>query len=285
MAANTYQSLVPEIWGAEVLAARNASRRVAPTLTAPLESEMSEGDTIHFPVFSNFTTGDANDNGTENTAAARVNSTVDLVIDKHKFVAAHYTKKELKQIAKSAKYEQNEQTLMGQAISKKLEVDVLTAMIAGAGQTINFASGITKAELARLTRIFDQAEAPQEDRFLVVDGYGKEDILSIDALTQINTAGKVGEALLSQGEVGPGFLGNFFGWNVILSPIVPESSGSPAKRQAVAYTTGSFGLGVQQGVDLSMEYRTLKIGMDMLADTLYGYKVLRADEIVAITLN
>lgn len=282
---NTYDALVPEVWAAEVVLARNANRRVFQTVTQPLESEFSEGDTIHFPVYSNFTTGDAADNGTENPVSSRSFSTVDLLINTHKYVAAHYTKKELKQIAKNARYEQNEQRLMGEALSKKLELDILTAMIAGAGSTINFASGITKAELARLTRIYDALEVPQEDRFLVVDAYGKEDILSIDSLTKVNEAGKVGEALLSRGEVGPGFLGNYFGWNVILSPIVPTSAGSPSKQQAIAYTTGSFGTAVQQGVDLSMDYRTLKIGMDVLADTLYGNKVLRATEITVVTLN
>ena len=282
---NTYDALVPEVWAAEVVLARNANRRVFQTVTQPLESEFSEGDTIHFPVYSNFTTGDAADNGTENAVSSRSFSTVDLLINTHKYVAAHYTKKELKQIAKNARYEQNEQRLMGEALSKKLELDILTAMIAGAGSTINFASGITKAELARLTRIYDALEVPQEDRFLVVDAYGKEDILSIDSLTKVNEAGKVGEALLSRGEVGPGFLGNYFGWNVILSPIVPTSAGSPSKQQAIAYTTGSFGTAVQQGVDLSMDYRTLKIGMDVLADTLYGNKVLRATEITVVTLN
>lgn len=285
MAANTYSALVPELWSAEVVLARNAARIISSTLTRPMEENFNEGDTIHFPVFSNFTTGDANDDGTENTLGARTFSTVDLSIDKHKYAGAHYTKKELKQIAKNARYEENEQRLMGESLIKKIETDVLTDMIASAGVTINAASGMDDATLKEIVRRFDQLEVPQEDRFLAVDGYGKEDILAIDKFVKMNEGGDPSKALLRMGQVSMGFLGTFYGLNVVVTPLIPTSGGSPDKQQAVAYTTGSYGLAVQQDVEMEIERRAAKLGTDVVADTLYGYKALRATEIMKIVLN
>lgn len=283
--ANDYAALVPEVWAQEVLLARNEMQVIAPTVTTPLESEISEGDTVHFPVWTNFTVGDAADNGTENTTSARNFTTIDLAINKHKFAAAHYTKKELKQIAKSARYEQNEQKQMGTDLMLQIETDLYNEMTGAALTTLGSqGGGLTDAVMRSIVKFFDDAKTPETDRFLLLSSKGKSDLLGIDKFTKINEGGRIAEALLNFSQVKRNFLAEIYGINVLWTTIVGLNAGSPAGYTCVAYTGNSIGLALQQTVDVNMEYRTLKIGQDVLADTLYGVKALRPAEIAKVLI-
>ena len=283
MAANNYSDLSPEYWSGKVLLARTSAQVVAPTVTAPLESEITDGDTVNFPVFSAFSTGNANNDGTENTLAARSFSTQQLVIDQSKYVGAHYTDKELKQIAKSARYEDNEQFLMGQALMEDIETAVLTQMVTDGTNT---GSGSLDADVLRdFNRRWDGLGVPNEDRWVVVDEYGKEDITAISQFTNINEGGTEAQALLRNGQVGKNYLGNFFGINVIWTPLLPTTGGSPDNPQAIAYTTNSFGLAVQKEVDMKIQPMAAKGGTDAVAYSLYGVKTLRSSEIFTYTVT
>lgn len=283
--ANTTSALNPEYWSAMSLIARNDRRQIAQTVTWPLESEIADGDTVNFPVYSNFDTGDANDDGTDNTLSDRSFSTQSLVIDQHKYAGAHYGKKELKQIAANQQFEDTEIALMGESLMKKIEVDILTAMLAGAGTSITAASGITKDVLRDIVRRFDGLETPKEERYLVVDEYGKEDVLAIEGFTKINESGGEAEQLLRNGEVVQGYLGEIYGLKILVSVLVPPTATSPVKRRAVAYSGNSFGLALQDELDVNVQYMARKIGADVVADSLYGVKVLRSTEIFEIVLG
>lgn len=284
--ANTYSALVPEIWSKEVLLGRNAAQVIAPTVTKPAETEISEGDTVHFPVFSAFTVGNALDDGNDNTLSNRSFSTIDLLIDKHKFAGAHYTDKELKQIAKNARYEQQEQQLMGAGLMEQIELDLYNEMVAGASATVlgSQGSGLTDAVLKDIVEQFDAAKTPAEDRFLVIPVAGKRDLLGIDKFVKANEGGTIGAALLARSEVGKNFVAQLYGLNVIWSTVIGTNAGSPSGHTAVAYHGNSVGLALQKDVNVKSDYIVRKIGTDVVADTLYGVKVLRQADVFKVLI-
>jgi len=281
---NNLTALNPEIWAKEVLLARNVAQVVAPTVMKPMESEIAEGDTVHFPVYSAHTVINAADDGTENTANARTATTVDLLIDKHKAVPVFYSKKELKQMANSATFEAAEQAQMGQDLMNQIETDLITAMVNGASGTTygSQGGGMTDTVIKNVVEAFDTAKAPAEDRFLLLPVAGKRDLLDIDKFVKINEGGRGAEALLRLSEVARNFLGEFYGLNVIWTSNISLNGATPAGYTALAYHGSAVGLALQQDVEIEIQRRALKLGTDVAADTIYGVKVLRQTEVFKV---
>ena len=282
--ANNNSAIIPEVWAAEALLALNNGMVASPTVTAPMESEYEDGDTIHFPVFANFTVRDANDNGTDNTLDNRTTSVVDLVIDKHKYAGAHYGKKELKQIQANLDYQSKEQEQMGRDLIDQLELDLYNKMVAEATGASQGSAGtaISKSTILALGQAMDAAKVPATDRWLWVGAKGKGDILAISEFTERQKAGEYADALLRMSQYAQGYLGEWFGINIIWSTTVPAASGSPAASTGIAYHSNAVGQAIQQMIDVNVDYRARMIGADMLADIIYGNKVLRPTHVFPV---
>lgn len=284
---NNFDVWNPEIWSKDVLLARNSGQVIAPTVMKPIEEEIAEGDTVHFPGYQKHAVKDAADDGTENAANNRTASTVALLIDKHKVIPVHYGKKEIKQMANSQVYLDSERSQMGIDLMEQIESDLHAEMVAGAGSTVTGSTqgaGLSDTVLKNVVEAFDNANAPAEDRFLVVPVAGKRDLLDIDKFVKINEGGRGSEALLRRSQVGRNFVGEFYGINVIWTSVISLNGDSPAGYTAIAYHGGAVGLALQNDVEIEIERRALKLGTDVAADTIYGVKTLRSTEVFKVLM-
>lgn len=282
---NNFDAIVPEIWSREILYARNQAQVIAPTVMKPDEAEFAEGDTINFPVTSKHTITNGTTDGTSNSASARTATVVPLVIDKFRGAYAFYGKKELRQIANSARYAEGEQAQMGIDLMEDLEYQLYLKMVAGAGSTLGTqGGGLTKDLIIAINGAFDAAKAPANDRWLVLPVAGKQDLLGITEFTKQNEGGDRAKALTTFSEVGENFVGQFFGLNIIWTTAIPANGDSPVGYTAIAYHGTAVGLAIQQAVDVVTQVGALKNGVDVAATTLYGAKVLRSAEVFKVLI-
>lgn len=279
---NNLDAITPEFMSLNTQLTRDKSGVFSQLVNKAFETERTYGDTVLVPVHSDFTIGDANDDGTDNSVEDRTPTVETLLIDKHKYALAHYGDAELQLLKSSASFMEAESRKMGEGLAEELDRTLLAQIKADANGTLGaFGGGVTDALLQDIAEAFDDAEVPEEERFAVFPTAGKKQILAIDKFTTPASRSQQQIELLENGmarSTVKNYLGEFYGTKVFRSGLFTAEAGSPTAYQAVAFSRSSLALVVVQDVQFEMDRRLRAIGTDALAHTHYGHKVVRPDE-------
>lgn len=174
----------------------------------------------------------------------------------------------------------------GRSIAKTQDVDT-TILISDASITQNVgvtsSSGvygdITDAVLRSANQKLDEANAPEEDRLLVISPAQKNALLGIDKFVD---ASKIGDTDV----IRRGLFGEIYGLRVYVSNNLPDvalhtsvSAGDPevkAHKVCIVMHKAAFGFVEQQAVMTDVDKDLANIGFQVLTDTIYGAGVLEA---------
>lgn len=230
------------------------------------------GDTVHIPRLSNET---ALDKTAESaiTYSASTETEVSLSINKYKYVG-----KLIEDIvAVQSKYDlfSNFRDKIAFALADAVDASILalTGSIANSVGT-HTAGSVYKTDILTGIRMLDAANVPQEDRFIVVDAYGRQDLLSIDDFVRYDAGGKAPSTVTT------GVIGEIYGLQVLFSQNVQAPTATSA--YGMIFHKDAFALALQKDVTIKTEYSVDYIGTKMVGYEIFGVTYARTDHAVLL---
>ena len=278
-AAHT-ERLVPEIWAKEIADNRVDNLVLWALIDGRYSSEISaKGDTLHVPFLSEITDStEANSSVTSASTIDALDATlVDLLIDRYirkalgvQDVAAAQSAYELR-----APYV----TRLGRFLDRAKDEEVWRKAVAGftgsVSATGNTNTTLAFADIVKAAAILDANNVPEDDRVIVVNGYGRADLRQIPEFTAYKETGDAG---LVKSKTG--FVGHIYGMPVYVTNAVSEADGA---YQFLMFHKSAI-IGATQTVPSLESDRDKLIGLDYIVGAeLFGVKVLRPDHGVIIT--
>lgn len=272
--------LVPELWAKEIADNRVDNLVLWALIDSRYSSEISQkGDTLHVPFLSEI--ADSTEANASVTSASTIDALdatlIDLFIDR-------YIRKALgiQDVAKAqAAYELRAPyvTRLGRFLDRAKDEEVWRKAVAGFTKVIP-ATGNTNttlgfADVVAAAAYLDAQNVPEDNRVIVVNGYGRADLRQVPEFTSYKETGDSG--LVSSKT---GFVGHIYGMPVYVTNAVAEATGA---YQFLMFHKEAI-IGATQTVPSLESDRNKLLGVDYIVGSeLFGVKVLRPDHGVVIT--
>ncbi len=264
----TAANFIPELWALDVIEAAEKNLVMAELVTRFDDAAAGGGDTLHIPTVDEF---DANDKtaNTEIIPQANTEGTVTISLNKHKEVSfliedivAVQAKQSLREIyTKKAGY----------AIAKAIDSDLL-GLYAGLSQNSTPEGGIDAAALRAAILVLDAANAPLDNRALVISPTQKNVMLGVDEFVSMTYLGNQPDNVPTR----TGLLGEIYGVPVFVSSNVISSGTSPSVvEHNLLFQKGAFALAIQLGPRVQANYIPQYLGTLVTVDVIYGVAELR----------
>jgi len=230
---------------------------------------------IHIPKVSDLV---ANQKVAESqvTLQATAEQSIQINLDKHlevsfliEDIAAVQAKADLRQIY-TAK--------AGEAIAKAVDTELmklysdLTQQVGTAGSTQNLDDSLLEA-----VNLLDEADAPTDERFIVIHPDVKKAMLSIDKF--IHSAYRSSE---SPAPAATGAFGEVYGCEVYVSTNIQQTGDSPVVTHNLVFQKGAFALAIQLGPRVQANYIPEYLGTLVTVDIIFGCATLRPEYAVEL---
>jgi N4-gp56 family major capsid protein len=275
-------AFIPEIWSQEIIYQTVNKSIFANLVRRDFDGDITDsGDVVHVPLFSAVTIGDK----AENTAVTYTNyseSTKDITINKHKYFA--FRVEDIARIQSQPDLVAGYSAQGGAGLGKEMDTDT-AALVNNAAVTQNVGAiasagaeytDITDAVIRNAIQKLDEANAPEDDRYIVISPAQKNAMLGIDKFV---SADKVG----SDTVISKGFFGMVYGVKVYISNNLPDvaavasSSGASriiGRKSCIMFHREAFALCTQLGARVQAAYDLDYLATSVVGDTLYGVGVL-----------
>ncbi len=271
--------LVPEIWAKEIADNRVDNLVLWALIDSHYSSEIKmKGDTLHIPFLSEIT--DSTAANASVTTASTIDSLeatlVDLLIDRYlrkalgvQDVAAAQSAYELR-----APYVQR----LGRFLDRGKDEEVWNKAVAGFTHSVagsGSGGALAFKDIVNAAAKLDASNVPEDDRVIVVNGYGRADLRQIPEFTAYKETGDAG---LVKSKTG--FVGHIYGMPVYVTNAVSSDAGN---YQFLMFHKSAI-IGATQAVPSLEADRDKLLGVDyIVGGELFGVKVLRPDHGVIIT--
>lgn len=271
---------IPELWLPIVQEARDAELIAAKRVydISGFGDIRSKGDTVHVPKLSLYTASDKTSN-TELPSSATTESEFTLTVNKHKGVRIPV--EDIARAQSAYNLVELYSKRIGQALAKVLDTDIL-ALYSGLSQTVGATAssdgGISDTNILRALRFLDGAKAPQNDRSILVESYGVEDLRLIDKFVRYDALGA------GNMPIRDGMIGKLYGVDVFVTENLQTTSvvgGSLARglvmhREAFAYAT-------QVSPKIEQWRNAPQLADEVIGQELYGVAEYRDDHGVVLS--
>jgi N4-gp56 family major capsid protein len=277
----TVDAFLPEIWSQEIILAATNKSVFEPLVRRDFDGDINAaGDVVHVPLFSAVTTGTKEAN-TEVTLTNYTESTKDISIDQHKYFA--FRVEDIANVQSSPNLIQGYSAQGAKAIAKVEDVSIASLAInaaitqnVGATTSAGAYTDITDAVIRNAIQLLDEAEAPEEDRYLVISPAQKNAMLGIAKFVE---ADKLGSDVV----ITKGLFGQIYGVQVYISNNLPDvasvasSSGASAivgRKTCIMFHKEAFALARQIAPRIQSAYNLTHLATEVVGDILYGVGVL-----------
>jgi len=159
--------------------------------------------------------------------------------------------------------------------------DGSTAWDPSANTNAGNASDLTDIGIRNLIQLLDDADVPQDNRFLVVPPSQRNALMGIDRFTEQAFVGEVGGA----NTIRNGRIGDIYGIEVYVStacPAVADTGAATDQRACMMFHRDALVFAEQMSVRSQTQYKQEYLADLMTSDTIYGTGELRDDAGVAI---
>jgi len=260
--ATTAAAYLPDVWSAKVF--ENAYEDVLISdLVVSLDAEVaSYGDVVHMPVMASLSTATKSAD-TDVTFTANTDTDTTVTVNTYEYVAVAITL----EVMKKAKYDLPglNQKAMGKAIGNRWDAQI-AGLYSGLSQSAGTAGGgFTDAALIEAVRLLDVANAPDEDRNLVLHPSAWADFIGIEKF--YNSATFPQQKILSKNQVA-----EVYGLKVFKSNNI-STSGTTERN--LVFHREAFGLARSIKIDVMMQDMARAGRKEIVAYTLYGYGEIR----------
>ena len=271
---STADDFVPELWSDGIY--RYFERGTV--FKALIEDYSSlvkgSGDTVNIPQID----FDASSDKAANTLVtydATVTTVTQLAIDKHKYNAMLF--EDILQIQSNADLVSKYTQMFGEALARALDADIWGELDGINEGAVHADDTMSDAQFQSALANLGENDVPYMDGgcSLVVNPTLMADILDPAAGVSRNfwradASGDV--SVLNQGGT-KGFMGRLFGINVYMSNTISTAGTSSTTSGAIFHKSAAV-CAVQQGVRVQAEYSVDALGTKVVADTIYGVKLV-----------
>jgi N4-gp56 family major capsid protein len=263
----TSAAFIPEIWSKKVLSAVESNLVMARLVTRDFEGEIeAAGDVVHVPTLSNLTAA-SKEPGTDVTYSNVSETTVDITIDSHRYVA--FVVEDIVRVQSNVDLIDQYTAKAGYALAKSIDSDLLALYSELSTSVGTGGSAITDATVRAALLALDEAEASEDGRSLVIAPSAKSAMLAIDKFINVD---------YRRDDVVPvqtGRFGEIYGVDVFVTNQVPTTGSSTVSTHNLMFHSEAFALAVQVAPRVLADPDLDKLGTKVVVDVLYGVAVLR----------
>jgi N4-gp56 family major capsid protein len=276
LTTTTSAVFIPEVWSVETLRAAERALVLAPLVKRYDSLVKMRGDTIHVPRVSNLSANDKIQDS-EVTLQTVTETEVGIDIDQWKEVSF-----EIEDIVKvQSQYDlRSEYTAKaGYAIAQAVDTD-LFALYASLTTTDvgTYGVDIGDDEIVAALQVLDEADAPLEDRFLVIAPSQKAAIMKLDKFVKADYLGQYDMPTpVKKGPNNRYLWGDIYGVPTYYTNQVPVTAGTPDQTHNILFHKEAFALAMQLSPRTQASYWQKDLAWLVTADTIYGVSVLRDD--------
>lgn len=273
---------IPELWAREVQKAREKNLVAAKHFfdVSSFGEINKKGDILHVPKLSNYEAIDKVAN-TELPSSATTEAEVTLTIDNHKGI--RIAVEDIAQAQSSQEMMALYTGKVGYGLAKATDSSILglwSGLSQTVGATASTDAGIAYTNVVRASRFLDGADAPREDRVVIIDEYGLEDLRLITEFTRYDAAGQGGNnnAFIS------GAMGSIMGMPVYVTTNLGTTSvvGGTLSRGIIAHKE-AFMYAMQKQKELEQWRNGPQLATELIGQTLYGVGEYRDDHGVVLS--
>jgi N4-gp56 family major capsid protein len=274
VSVTTAAAFIPELWDSKILKARTDQLVMVDKIMHVSPSGLKYGDTVHIPRLGNEAAIDKTA-GSAVTYASATDTSVDINITSYKYVA-----KLIEDIASvQSQYDlfSNFTEKIGLALADAVDTSILSLTSGFAAQSVgsHVAYTIAQTDIVKAIRMLNAANAPLEDRYLVVDPFGYSQLCSIDNFVRYDAGGSTPTTLKS------GEIGSIFGVKVLMSNNVSTSgAGTATSTIGFMFHKDAWAIALQKDVTMKSEYSVDYIGTKLVGYEIYGVTYARTDHAV-----
>lgn len=273
----TSASFIPEVWSASTIVATENALVVAPKVKR-FDAESAEfGDVIHVPNISNFDSARDKSANTNVTLDTITETSVDISIDQHKYVAFAIEDK----LAKQSKYDLTSEYTerAGYQIAKAVDSDLL-ALYTGFTNTDvgSYESDITDASVLSAIQQLELQDVPMEDRCFIIHAGQMTALLGIDKFVKADYLGQYDlPTRVQEGPSSRSMFGTLYGIPVYYTNNVAVTTGTTNYVHNVLIHKEAWALAMQMAPRVQMEYDLDMLADKVVTDIIYGVKTLRGE--------
>ena len=300
--ATEVTSFIPDIWSDEVVASYKKNL-VAADLVRKLNHNGKKGDTIKIPTPDRASASDKAAETQVTLIQHGTDATVDVSINKHKEYSRLIEDIVSVQALESLRRFYTDDA--GYAIAKQVDTDILVELLnkSGAsltlsGNTLTTAStfptiyegdgtswdegattDISDAGLRGFVKLLDDQDAPMSGRHCIIPTIVKQDLLGTARFTETQFVGEAAGA----NSVRNGLVGDAYGVDFYVTtnlPIVEDSTSNADNALGYMFQEDALVYVEQMGVRTQSQNKLEYLGDLMVADIIYGVKLLRDSSVV-----
>lgn len=240
----------------------------------------SKGDVLHVPKLSNYTASDKTAN-TELPSTATTETEFTLTVNKHKGIRIPF--EDIAQVQSGYELMAMYGQKIGFGLAKALDSDLL-ALYSGLSQTVGATAstdgGVSDTNIQRALRFLDLALAPMQDRSIIIDPYGIEDMRAIDRFTRYDAIGQAAQS----NPIMSGAFGTIYGVPVYVSTNVQTTSvvGGVVSRGLVIHKE-AFAFAKQSDPGLEHWRNAPQLADELIGQMLYGVAEYRDNHGVVLS--
>ena len=267
---------IPEIFSKEIIVARENNLVLAGLVDRYDEEVKGAGDIVRIPNLSSITATYKVEN-VEVAQSATTETASSISLDKHATIRV--TVDDLAAIQSHINLRQKYTTQMGKAIAKITDSDIRNlystfSQTVGAGTTSSDLH-LAKTYILEAVRKLNAANAPFEDRALIVESYGYRDLLNTDDFVRYDAVGQAdGKNATVSAKIG-----KLYGVDVYQTEQVYALS---SVAYAMLFHKTAIALAVQKALRVQAQYDVPLLATHLVADSVYGVAELRDDHGVVI---
>lgn len=294
MAATETDAFHPELWSDEVIATFKANLVLA-NLVTNFNHVGRKGDVINIPVPGR-NTARKKAESTAITIDADTATNKAINIDQQAY--SSYLIEDIVQVQGLDSMRAHYVDDMGYALAQAVDTDLFTLYsgfqggtqyIGGDGETAWSASGsgngtaLTDAGIRNMMQKLDDANVPQDNRYIVIPPVTKNTLLGLSRFTEQAFVGEGG----GSNSIRSGRIGDVYGMGVYVSTQCPDltnTSGSVDYKVGMMFHRSAMALVTQKNVTMETERKLEYIGDLLVSHMLYGYAELRDNAAVAFVV-
>jgi len=266
---------IPEIWSAETLRAQEAALVVAPLVKRFDSLVKGRGDVVHIPHVSNLA---ANDKVANVEVTLQALTETESTISINKWKEASFLVEDIVKAQSNYDLMAEYTNKAGYAIAKSIDTDVLDLWSSFANSVGTYGADMGDAEIVRAIQYLDEANAPIEDRVMILKPSQKAAIMLLDKFVKADYLGQYAAPTpVKRGPNNRYLWGEIYGVPVYYSTQVPVTAGTPTETHNVLFHKEALALALQQTPRTQGTYWQKSLGWLVTVDTIYGCNNLRLD--------
>ena len=235
-----------------------------------------KGDTIHIPELANLT-ATSKSADSDVTLSNPTEDVTDISIDQHYHVAVKV--EDMAAIQSQSDLRSEYTKKMGYALAKQLDTALLGVFSSWTTTDVGtYGVDVTDATLVAGILALDEGDVPDNNRYFVVKPSQKAALMKLDKFTAASYLGEMTQK--SPIQTGPNnsrLWGDVYGIPVYYTNQITTTSATPTQTHNILFQKEAIALAMQLSPRTQAAPWLESLATLVVADTIYGYSVLRTD--------